>query len=247
MKLATLNVGGYEFHQRVIPWLCQIRADIVCLQEVMETRLDEIAAVTGLQAIFIAQAFVNSDRFGVGGPSGWGLAILARNFVSTEKLHYSGCEELIAFRDDRHARFLLTAAVKIGDEIVRVSNIHAPHGIGPATEEQLEAADLLGRRLCGGKQILCGDFNAPRGGEVMRRYTRHLQSNVPAGCTTTIDGDLHRSGHLGIVCDDILSGTEIDVRNVNVHYGISDHAGITATIGHRVERDRSLASHGFAH
>ncbi len=78
--------------------------------------------------------------------------------------------------------------------------------------------------------MLCGDFNAPRGGPVFDKLADHLADNIPPAATTTIDPNLHRSGALELVVDGLFTSPHFTASDVALHPGLSDHQGVTATI-----------------
>ena len=83
--------------------------------------------------------------------------------------------------------------------------------------------------------VLCGDFNAPRGGGLFTKFVRELDltDHLPPHVTTTLDGRFHRAGALERVVDTVFATPEYRVENVRVLEGLSDHKGILATVERR--------------
>lgn len=80
--------------------------------------------------------------------------------------------------------------------------------------------------------VLCGDFNAPRGGPIFSRFCDELGliDHLPADVTTTIDARFHYAGALELAVDTIFAAPHYAVTDVQVIEGISDHKGIVAHI-----------------
>ncbi len=78
--------------------------------------------------------------------------------------------------------------------------------------------------------VLCGDFNAPRGGEIFSELAARYRDNIPAQYTTSIDASLHRAGDLQLMVDGIFTTPEYQASSVLLHSGVSDHYAVTADI-----------------
>jgi len=81
-----------------------------------------------------------------------------------------------------------------------------------------------------GEFVLCGDFNAPRGGEIFTAIATKYKDNIPATYTTSIDGSLHRAGTLPYMVDGLFSTPGYQVSHVELIPGVSDHCAIVATV-----------------
>lgn len=88
-----------------------------------------------------------------------------------------------------------------------------------------------------GELILCGDFNAPRGGEIFSLLAERFMDNIPLEYTTSLDSSLHRAGPLELMVDGIFSTNAYRVSGVQRHCGVSDHCAFTAFVEH-AERDQ---------
>ena len=78
--------------------------------------------------------------------------------------------------------------------------------------------------------VLCGDFNAPRGGEIFTRLATQSRDNVPSHYVTSIDPKLHRAGPLQLMVDGLFSTDGYRLSEVVLHNGVSDHCTITAVV-----------------
>lgn len=86
--------------------------------------------------------------------------------------------------------------------------------------------ELLGERPL----VLCGDFNAPRGGPIFSQFAERWRDCIPQHIATSIDPDLHRAGALQLMVDGLFTTADFAVSNVRMHCGVSDHKAITADI-----------------
>lgn len=79
--------------------------------------------------------------------------------------------------------------------------------------------------------ILCGDFNAPRGGEIFSLFTQRFTDNIPPEIATTIDSSNHYSGKkLELVVDNIFTTPGYQVSKIRVITGISDHCAVLGEV-----------------
>lgn len=104
---------------------------------------------------------------------------------------------------------------------------------GRATNKQRKELKTLIRLLDAVKpDILCGDFNAPRGGEIWSILSKHLVDNIPPEITSTIDPTLHYTKGLYIVVDGFFTSpsSRVRVESLKLVSGVSDHQAIVATI-----------------
>jgi endonuclease/exonuclease/phosphatase family metal-dependent hydrolase len=83
---------------------------------------------------------------------------------------------------------------------------------------------------------LCGDFNAPRGGEIFTTLASHYTDNIPSKYETSIHVALHRAGSVDgarlahLMVDGLFTTSGYAASDVRLEFGVSDHAAIVATI-----------------
>jgi len=78
--------------------------------------------------------------------------------------------------------------------------------------------------------VLCGDFNAPRGGEIFDCISKRLVDRIPQDTITTLDPELHYAGKLDLVVDGFFTQPRLSVEKVNLIGGISDHCAVVGII-----------------
>ena len=78
--------------------------------------------------------------------------------------------------------------------------------------------------------VLCGDFNAPRGGEIFNSLSERFTDYIPKHYTTSIDGNLHYAGDLKVMVDGLFSTPHYTARNTKLVCGVSDHCAVVSEI-----------------
>lgn len=232
ITLLSLNIEGGRHLARLLPFLEQHRTDVVCLQEVFEADMETLAKAVGYDGSFAPMwnkkevTPLSPEARGV-----QGIALFARPPHTTETRYYVGEGTTPLFvPGGAQDRALLIARLEKDGERFTVATTHftwTPDG--KANDEQrAHFARLV--QLAPKELVLCGDFNAPRGGEIFSKFTERFTDNLPATITSTIDPELHRRKGLSLVVDTIFSTPHYDVRDVHVVSGVSDHKAVLSTI-----------------
>lgn len=231
LSLVSLNVEASRHLDRVIPFLNGRRPDVACLQEVMATDLPRLTRETGMQAVFASMRYLNVQD----GPETpqLGLAILSKESPdSWEQLPYGDFHD-VRFLDvhpnDPHTHTVLLTA-RFGPYCVSTTHFTWTSDGEANTEQSINLERLLALTMRNKEFVLCGDFNAPRGKEIFDALAGRLTDNVPASALTSIDGNLHRAGHLQLMVDGLFSTPGYAVDKVEVVDGVSDHCAIVGTV-----------------
>ena len=74
--------------------------------------------------------------------------------------------------------------------------------------------------------IICGDFTAPHGAEIMTYIGNVIESRMPTGVETTLDPQLHRVKGVKLVVDNIFSRPGLRPAEFQVVGGLSDHKAL---------------------
>jgi endonuclease/exonuclease/phosphatase family metal-dependent hydrolase len=236
LKLLTLNVEQDRHRDRVRAALATHLPDIVCLQEVLDPECSVLAEISGYEFQYAPMTRVRSWRRGRMQDLTWGIAMLTRIPLKNRKIiYYSDEPELRDFQQPSDARQVLIAT--------EFDHEGQPHRLmtthftwspgGQFTEEQhTDFKRLKAELIRYPDYVLCGDFNAPRGGPLFSLFTDELNliDHLPAHITTTLDAQFHRAGALELVVDTIFSTHDYAVKDVHVLEGISDHKGIIGTL-----------------
>ncbi|MEI6478223.1 MAG: endonuclease/exonuclease/phosphatase family protein [bacterium] len=234
MKLISVNVEKSRHLDRVIPFLKEQQADIICLQELCEQDVELFKRELKMEGEFIAMnAGEQAMQWGVGLLSHYPLSGFKSTLYDTFAADYMG--EYAPHKKTMTRRplcHLLSARIQQNGVTYSVATTHftwAPDG--KVTDEQRVNLKSLSVLLDGFPElILCGDFNAVRGTEIFDALATRYTDNIPAEATTTLDGNLHRAGPLPYVVDGMFTSKEYVATSVRVVDGVSDHCAIVAEI-----------------
>ncbi len=240
MKLISLNIEASNHLDRVLPFLQQESADVVCLQEVIDTDVEALKKSLHMDGVYVPAVYINIGNkpedtlLPIGTHEGTMILfneepknILLLPYVKQDKRvpSYNGIPNNVN-------RFLLGVELQMNQTFYRVFTTHftwTPNG--KSSSLQFEDMDKMLTQLDTFEQyILCGDFNAPRGGEIWRLLTNRLHDNIPQSVTTTLDPVIHRIKNLQLVVDGIFSTPSYLVTGVRLESGISDHQALIATL-----------------
>jgi len=239
LTVATLNIDWKKNLPTVFPFLLRQRADVICLQEVCEDALLDIAEAAGAHYFYAPMC-----GGGIHGTLGTvGIAIFSRLPLRRGHAHYYvGDPARIVELDERtlesrHAttyRAVVFIEVQKGDTVYRIANTHftwTPDGKADEFQRQ-DLQALLSILKNKGEFLLCGDFNAPRGGEIFSTLSRCLKDNVPANCISSLDPERHRV-KTPLMVDGIFSTPGYTVSDATMTFGVSDHAALTARVSRK--------------
>ena len=237
LSLITLNIERAKHLDLVLPFLERQQADVICLQEVMREDVGKIALAARAQSYrFEPMGNILEEP---GTPMG--VAIFSTLQINeAELLHYSGqrgAVPTVQLRDPATYNNVNAMVLFCGFENgCVVGTTHFPWTPdGSASDKQRR--DM--RALLAGLQdmeefVLCGDFNAPRGGEIYEMIAGKYKDNVPPQYKTSLDISLHRHGMdraeelKDKMVDYIFSTEGYEVSDVNMVRGVSDHCALTA-------------------
>lgn len=237
LRVVTLNIDWNKNLQRVLPFLSKTKADIVCLQEVREDALSTIAKVAGKHYFYVPMCGGKVH----GAPGTVGIAIFSRFPLIAKQSHYyvgdpahivELDEQSLESRRATNYRALAIGEVQKGDRMYRVVTTHftwTPDGKPDLFQRRdlLEVVRFLQHK---GELLLCGDFNAPRGGEIYSEFSRHFRDSVPERYHTSIDPKRHRIKGLRAMVDGIFATPQYAVSQVAMHFGVSDHGALEAAV-----------------
>lgn len=240
VSLASINIEGHKhLKKRVLPFLVAQQPDVVCLQEVFAVDLALLEQELGLQAWFLPLTDVQTvsiHQTEALGPIG--IAILTQLPViqSWSPLYVGSHDRLPVFLENDNPnstnRGLIALAMQHESQTYHIATTHFTWSpAGSTTNEQRQHLIQLEKTLATlPEHVLCGDFNAPRGGEVFARLSQLYHDNIPPEYTTSIDGSLHKAGPLELMVDGLFSQPAYSITQVKLHTGVSDHCAITAQI-----------------
>jgi|SRR3989344_4231700 len=224
------------------------RPEIICLQEVQKPFAEQLTRELGYDFQFSLRAFNAPERAGAGIIEEGVMIAWHPSFTLIKSSIHAYQEEgghvplgLPTGPNDVQ-RTLLVAQFEHGGEVFRIGTTHftwTPDG----SASNLQRGDMQ-RMLHTLKQyhdeigiVFCGDFNAPRGGEIFQMMSDIYVDNLPPQIETTLDQVQHRSPmnhrqHRAV--DSIFSTKEYQVKNVEVVDGVSDHVALFAQVSKSV-------------
>ena len=106
----------------------------------------------------------------------------------------------------------------------------------PDRYQRQDVRALLDTVLPLGDIVLCGDFNAPRGGEIFSFLAERLKDNIPRRYKTSLDIALHRAGKerpeelADKMVDGFFTSHGYRASGVRLERGVSDHCAIVGTV-----------------
>ena len=238
MKILSLNIEGSKHLTRWIPFVKKHAPDVLCLQEVFARDLDEIAGDLSMKYGFMPTMRVAAD-FDPKSTSieDWGIAMFYHELpVDVELLYYtqdiSRDGEVPVWTGEVGDIWKQAVILATWSSGITVANTHlAWTANGQSTEYQRTyAKDLLKALEQKEHIVLCGDLNAPRGGETWNIFAHHYVDNIPSFVETTIDQNLHKVKGLQYVVDGLFSSPTLRFSDVGVVDGLSDHMAVLATL-----------------
>ncbi|MFA7309641.1 MAG: endonuclease/exonuclease/phosphatase family protein [Candidatus Paceibacterota bacterium] len=240
-RLVSLNIEHSKHLDLVVPFLISKNADIVCLQEVRESDIADIAATVGARYIFAPMTRQTHE----GKENVVGIAILSPLMIEKHEVaFYTGDRELPKSDTADEPTYnnklspMLFCDIRVRDELYRVGTTHftwTPDG--SASEEQRVHMNAL-LAIVGPKEdlILCGDFNAPRGGEIFGMLSSRYTDNIPPQYKTSLDLDLHRAAKdkrdelEDKMVDCLFTTPAYECSHVHLESGVSDHMAVIAEV-----------------
>jgi endonuclease/exonuclease/phosphatase family metal-dependent hydrolase len=236
LKLVSVNIEFTKHLERVKSFLKREDPDIVCMQEIQEDTIAEIALALGFEHHVFAP--MQRQKY-EGSMSVVGVGIFSRSrFENTTVRYYTEERELPTLDTSDPDSYInklspvLFCDVRVNDQIFKIATIHFTWSPGgKATDlQRTHMKRLLEVLSTEGDFVLAGDFNAPRGREIFTLLSAKYKDNIPSRYSTSLDPDLHRAGKLDLMVDGLFTTPSYIAEGVELHNGVSDHCAITATI-----------------
>lgn len=240
LKLVSLNLEGHKHLDLQVPFFRAQLPDVLCMQEVFESDFSFLKNELGMHGVF-APMCRHAHENGAEIFESWGVAILTKLSMPTmQARYYFGDPQIIhefvnsVVSPQEHMNKVLMYADVLNSEGTRFS-VGTTHFTwtpnGQSNDRQRQDLRALFKELEAIPEIVfCGDFNAPRGGEIFNAIAQRYKDNIPVHYTTSIDGNLHHKGQLEYMVDGLFSTSEYTVHNVCLESGVSDHCATVADI-----------------
>ena len=234
-KLVSINIEWDKHLDLVLPFIKREAPDVLCIQEIFESDHAVFEKELEMKGVFAPMVRVIPTMGGPSQPTGVALFTKEQQ-AETSVEYYYGSADAVADLDakpfDEEARPLVSVRVRFGENDYNVGTTHFTWtGNAESSDRQREDIKVL-LDLVKGKDrlILCGDFNAPRGGEIFTLLSKNFKDNIPLHYKTSIDKKFHRKGDLQLVVDGLFTTDDVRTENVRLVDGLSDHMAIVAEI-----------------
>lgn len=236
MKLIQLNAWNGRIVKPLLKFLEKERADILCLQEVIDTpgkaglfaNLDDIQSVSGLEHRFFSPVF--SFNF-MNRTASYGNCILSRYEITENHTLFTHAEFQESYDILEHGnnnRNLQHAVLRVDGKRLNVVNHHAyvVHGDKRGNAVTLEQMKLVGGYIdkLSGLLVLTGDFNLTPESESLAEINRRLTNLSQKAKLATTSSPLSDRPE---VRDYIFVNDQIAVRKFSASEKIvSDHKAL---------------------
>lgn len=234
LKIISINMEFDRHFSRIFPFINKMKPDVVVMQEVFARDIPMIEKTVGMKSVFSPLNYFHGMENSLHGI----LSLSSLPIKKSAYFYYRGDEITLPTVRLGHgeaaniARCLLSIEVQKSSKSYNVINTHftwTPDGM--PSDKQYEDIEILLKLLSAIPEfILCGDFNAPRGGPIFAKIASKYKDNVPPHITTTIDKELHKAGDLKLVVDGVFTTSGYTVEELEVFSGLSDHCGIMAIV-----------------
>ncbi|MBI2310086.1 endonuclease/exonuclease/phosphatase family protein [Candidatus Collierbacteria bacterium] len=236
IKIVSLNIEGDKHLPEVVRLVGQKNPDAVCLQEVFEDDFHLLHRQFDMKGIFMPTVWIDSPgmpRFGKQGPFGAAMfSRLAGEFGGNYYFKRRG-SKLPRYQGKPNAGHRCLVWQKIDNGLTIATTHFTWSKNGLATQKQHRELGALSKLLDKlHPDVVCGDFNAPRGGEIWSKLAEQMIDNIPPGVKTTLDPALHYANGVELVVDGFFTNRKnrIIVKSLRLVNGVSDHLAVSAII-----------------
>jgi hypothetical protein len=241
MRLVSVNVERSKNLGTVLPFLRKLNPDIACLQELLVRDIPRFEEIVGSCVVYGPNCLHVPDHPDTK-PQVMGVGIFTRlPILLADTRYYCGSKKKAVSPPEKvymEDHCLALCDVLFGDRVYRCATTHFTWTQrGEANDLQRLNMSRLMQVLDGyGDFVLTGDYNAPRGGEIFAKLSSRLKDNIPAHHETSIDVSVHAAGRLrphelaDKMVDGLFTTPGYAASNVELVFGVSDHAAIVADI-----------------
>jgi endonuclease/exonuclease/phosphatase family metal-dependent hydrolase len=247
MKLISLNIErSGHLRERVLPFLRAEAPDVLCLQELCACDIAAFEDMFGQPVLYAPMTQHPYPNLGDTDKEIQGVGLIAKQPLETPTVLFTNGRpypvpvmEFVITEQGQHTPLPATLNQAVVSATVGGLRLQTTHLVvtpgGKSTPFQREqAARIIAHTQTEhtqfGPTVLCGDFNAPRGGETWAMLANALRDNTDPRWETTLDPTLHRAGPLPYVVDGIFSLGAVKVATPRLQFGVSDHAALVTTL-----------------
>ncbi|MDO8591210.1 MAG: hypothetical protein Q7R65_04525 [bacterium] len=252
LKIVTLNLSrGFPGIEKSMSFLSRPEWDMACLQDVQVTHLPRLAEIFPGAQYFAPMTKHLID--GVRVPVGIGIFSRGEPFISPSAHAYVGNVLPVLDLDGveisadgnaepvdlsrvraTESRLAVFVGVSVGGRYFKIGTTHgtwSPAKYIPDNHQRWSIFKLVGIIDEQRPDVMAGDFNAPRGGELYNILcNRSLIDRVPTSIVNSIDWKLRGRSGPDVLVDYFFTATASDISDVQTHFGVSDHAALSGTV-----------------
>lgn len=232
--ILTINIECDLHIDNILNFINYHKPDVIFFQEIFKDHIPFFEEKLQMRSIYAGLNFLQTKN----SMHEMGIAIFSHfEFSEMDLVYYRGNSLQLPILVEpkpnpiKMARALLIAKFKKIPNY-RFINTHftwSPNGT-PSKEQYTDLNKLLKILKNYNEFILCGDFNAPRGTAIFDTLSLNYKDNLPADILTTLDRNLHVAGHLDLVVDGVFTTPGLDVSELKIFDGLSDHCAILAKV-----------------
>ncbi len=239
IRLISVNIEKHKHIDKIIALLEKIQPDVVCFQEIFESDFSMFKKRFNMDGEFAPAAKNLIDKDDPHSLENEGVGMMSRpelQFTNSKKIYYFGSSENIPlqiYRDHMTTNrvFLFGTFTRDKKEfIIGTTHLIVTDGGEAADFQRKDLENFLAIVKKIPELVFCGDFNAPRGREIFDKIASLYKDNIPVKYKTSIDGNIHRAGHMPFMVDGIFSTPHYQVKNVQLIDSVSDHMAIVAEV-----------------
>ncbi len=238
ITLVSINIERNWHYETVFAFLKAEKPDVVCLQEMLDRDISRFKKELQMEGIFAPTAISNlgrgTEELAKAGIKNGNAVFSALPISLSGSLSYCDCGEDTVTRETQHFHKVVPRlTVQKSGASFTIATTHftwTPDG-EPNDKQRRDVAALLKVLTPFSELILCGDFNAPRGGEIWAQLAARYQDNIPKEYLTSLDPHLHRLKNAKeLVVDGLWSTPQYRVFEVRLVEGVSDHKAVVGYI-----------------
>ena len=236
IKIVNLNIEGDKHLPEVIGLVERERPDLLCFQEIFQTDFNYFSGRFKMKGVFSPTVFIDQPgKPGFGKRGVYGIAMIGRlpgKFGSGYYFKRRG-QGLPVYGGKPNSGNRAVVWQKINNGPTVAATHFTWSKAGQTTEKQRQELKGLIKLLVRVKpDVVNGDFNAPRGGEIWTKLTERFVDNIPAEIKTTLDPKLHYANGVELVVDGFFTApkNKTQVKSLRLVNEVSDHLAIVAEI-----------------
>ncbi len=241
IKLVSVNIERDWHYETVFAFLKAEKPEVVCLQEILDRDIPRFKKELQMEGLFVPTAIANLGRgteaLAKAGIKNGNAIFTSLPISLSNSFSYCECgDDGVTHETRNFHKVLVYLTVEKGDKSFSIATTHftwTPNG--ESNDEQRRNMTALLKVLTSFPElILCGDFNAPRGGEIWGALAARYQDNIPLTYDSSLDPFLHRLlNSKKLVVDGLWSTPHYRVSGVRLVEGVSDHKAVVGLVEKR--------------